>query len=410
MKIPSIFLSFLLIIVFVSCTQAGSVETTTPALTGILEPFPVVPVIETATSLPTAELMPFTVTPTVTELPAQAILTPTAIPTDLVLATPTPLPVSLTWIGDLSWYRSLRDNMWWSPDSQTLFYQDPSTQEAWGYDLETGQISSIPYAPRSVDELEPLFAPTLPVGAQLFDVSPTQRYALYKIRLSEPIPLDPPRYENDLNPAYFYELWLVKDDQHFKLGLIDNCFGTLRPPTWVADDHIGVVTTWGTPDAKPACMWDNWLVDVDNRTVGPMPVPTEGAYGYILEDISNDGRWLLLRGGGQNYLFDTGTGEQIAIPGANTDDSGLVELPGIPASLFLGLERKFSVLQHYIWYYDPTQGSSTLLVTVPGIVKGWLVSPNQKFLMLAVDNHYYTTVYDDVTTGIWLMELPAPAE
>lgn len=105
-----------------------------------------------------------------------------------------------------------------------------------------------------------------------------------------------------------------------------------------------------------------------------------------------------------------GTGEQIAIPGANTDDSGLVELPGIPASLFLGLERKFSVLQHYVWYYDPTQGSSTLLVTVPGIVKGWLVSPNQKFLMLAVDNHYYTTVYNDIITGIWLMELPTPAE
>ncbi|MBK9051633.1 MAG: hypothetical protein IPL78_12150 [Chloroflexi bacterium] len=34
--------------------------------------------------------------------------------------------------------------MWWSPDSQTLFYQDPSTQEAWGYDLETGQISHLP--------------------------------------------------------------------------------------------------------------------------------------------------------------------------------------------------------------------------------------------------------------------------
>jgi hypothetical protein len=300
--------------------------------------------------------------------------------------------------------------MWWSLDSQTLFYQNPPTEEAWAYNLESGQTFSIPYTPRSVDELEPLLASTLPVGATLFDISPINRYILYKIPLLEPIPLDPPRFDNEMNPAYFYEFWLQNEGEHLKLGLIDQCFGRLRPPLWSASENIAIVTTHITPDAKPACMYDNWLVDMDKLSVGPVPVPTEGAYGYSVEDVSADRKWLLLRGNNQNYLFNAETGEQIAVPGADTSNAGLVELPGTPASLFLGLERTETILQDHIWYYDPTQNSSIHLAIIPGYIKGWLVSPNQKFLMLAVDNNYFGTTYDNITTGIWLMPLPTAVQ
>lgn len=401
------FIFLLAIIAMVSCSSVNFANPTLPVLTATYESTPSM-TFEGAT-VPSSPPVTVPTHPIATEQSILNMAIPTSDPTINVSITPTSAPISLTWIGNLYWPDSWRDNLWWSSDSQTFFFQDPSTQTAWSYDLDSGQIFSIPFTPRSVDKLAPLLEPALPAGAELFDISPTQRYILYKIRLSEPIPLDPPRYDNDMNPAYFYELWLQQDGQQIKLGLIDNCFGRIRPPNWVTDDHIAVVTTWGTPDVEPSCMHDNWLIDIANRTVAPIPVPTIGAEGYIIEDISTDGVWLLIRRD-QNYLFSIETGKQFPIPGANTDDSGLVELAGTPASLFLGLERTYSKLEHHIWYYDPIQDRSILLTTISGIVRGWLIAPNQKFLILVVDNHYYTTVYDNVTPGIWLLDLPETYE
>lgn len=404
-----ILITFFTAIVFASCVSQDAVNIETLASNVAQEPLPTLTVSQAALSLLSPVIAPTEASGTPTKVAGLIefpISTPTAISSEIVPITSIPpqsLPILLATI--LPPNHSLRDNIWWSLDSKTIFYQNSPTQQAWAYDLASGQTTSISYLPRSIDELEVLLAPTFPVGAILFDVSPIHRYMLYKVPLSEPIPLDPPRFDNEMNPAYYYELWLRNEDQDMELGLVDNCFGGIRPPNWVADDHMAVVTTLFTPDVKPACMYDNWLVDIENLSVGPIAMPTEGAQGYTVEDISTDGKWLLLRDS-QNYLFNTETGEKIAIPRANTDNSGIVELPNKPATFFLGLERTATILQEHIWYYHPTKEDSIELATIPGNIKGWWVSPNQKFFVFAVDNNYFGTTYSSITTGIWLMPLP----
>jgi hypothetical protein len=306
----------------------------------------------------------------------------------------------------------LPENVWWSEDSQVLYYQAIETQEAWAYDLSTGVSSPIAYVPRSLRELEPQLQATLPENASIVSLSPDHRYVLYRLPLAEPVPIPDNPSENptptpqfQLSNEYTAELWLHKEGQDFNLGLVDDCFALLFPPLWSENENVVIVNTRGTPEI--ACLHHVWLIDLETLSIGPLYLPFTEDYSVL--DLSANGDAFLIRSFTDrlNYLYDSTTNAQWSIPVDDTDRMTLVEAGQSPHCLVFELEFSEEILRDHVWYCEPITGEITFLSTIEGEVSQGVVSPDQKFIAFVVDNDFLPgIVYEDITPGIWLLALP----
>jgi hypothetical protein len=413
MKLTLNFLLLLALVGLIGCSTAEVDDLNLTQVPVFVEPTSIPSATPTLVAIqtPTEELEMPTTTPN-TSTPTSVALTPLAtnvVSTNLPVSTSIEPILVATVPPDPYRQSAMPENVWWSKDSQTLFYQNIETQQAWAYEIANGSSSSIPYVPRSFRELAPQIQSFLPSGAYLFSISPLNNYILYAIPLSEPIPLDPPRFENSMNPAYTSELWLRQGSQDFNLGLVDDCFGLLSPPIWSANENRAVVNTYGTPDVTRACMYNSWLIDIEEKSVNSLPVPWEDVRSYSVRDLSDDGQLLLVRVD-VNYLYNLETKEELLIPDADTDRAILVQAGDTPTCLILELEFSMSesVSQEHIWYSIPDSGSSTLLATINGRISQWVISPDKRFIAFVVDNinEFTGEPYADTAPGIWLLALP----
>lgn len=377
---------------FVACTADQNNDSTIqqPVATIAMTPLP------TATATPLLSPTPLP-TPTVT-------ITPTATDMPEVVETNTNFePTLITTIQPDPYRRvGLLENVWWSDDSQTLYYQDIETQQAWAYDLATGVSTSIPYAPRSFRELAPEIEAALPENASLLSLSPGRQYALYRLPLPEPIPVSGASNDDDY-PPYTYELWLRKDGQDVQLGLVDSSFGLLAPPIWSANENVAIVNTAGAPGVP--YIYASWLIDLDTFSVGRLDTPWEGIeYFYSVRDLSADGNLLLVRAD-INYFYNRETGEQWPIPDVDTDNIILIDRESSPVCLLLELEFSNTVLRDHVWYCEPLKGKSSVIAIIDGYIVQHATSPNNKFIAFIVDNDFLPG-FEHIPTGIWLVALP----
>lgn len=298
------------------------------------------------------------------------------------------------------------ENLWWSEDGSLLYFQEVQTRRAWVYDVTTGISTTIPYVPRSFHELAPTIEATLPDNAQLMSISPSREYALYLIRLPEPIPFSgSPVPTKTEYPPYHYELWLRHGDEDVRLGLVDSSFGLLGPPIWSANENVAVVNTAGAPGVKN--IYDSWLIDIDALSVGRLDTPWEGiVYFYSVRDLSPDGDLLLVRAD-INYFYDRTTGEQAPIPNTDTDRIILISKDDKPGCLISELEHSETILRDNIWYCEPETGRVSVIAIIPGNTSQYVISPDNRFIAFAVTNQFPTGIeYEDIPEGVWLVPLP----
>jgi len=304
----------------------------------------------------------------------------------------------------------LPENVWWSEDSHTLYYQDIETQEAWAYDVSTSTSASIAYVPRSFHELESQIQASLPENASLVSLSPYNNLVLYRMPLAEPIPIpdDPflnPTPEFKVPNSYTAELWLRKDGQDFKLGLVDTCFALLSSPLWSTNENIVIVN--GVSTDGIACLHPVWLIDLESLSLGPIDAPWIENYSVL--DLSVNGNEFLVRSYIErlNYLFDSTTNERWSIPVDDTDRMILVDACQSPHCLVFDLEFSETILRDHVWYCEPKTGEIKLLTTVEGKISQGVVSPDQKFVSLIVGNEFLPGItYENIVPGLWLMALP----
>ncbi len=365
--------------------------TPSPSVTATLLPSATNPpaLSSTPLSLPTA-----TLTPTVTD-----VLEPNE--TSIVL---TPRLIAAIQL-DPERNNPLPDDVWWSEDSQKLYFQEIQTEQAWSYDVTTGISNTSPYIPRSFGELAPMVEATLPDNAQLFSLSPSRQYVLYRIPLPEPIPFTgPPVTTKQEYPPYQYELWLRYDGEDTLLGLVDSSFGLLAPPIWSANENVAIVNTAGAPGVPN--IYDSWLIDIDDLSVGRLDTPWEGnVYFYSVRDLSADGNLLLVRAD-INYFFNRETGEQWPIPGVDTDRIILIGTEESPGCLVSELEFSDTILRSHIWYCQPVKGKSHIIATIKGQTSQNVISPDNKFIAFTVSNQFAGVGYKDISPSIWLVPLP----
>lgn len=346
--------------------------------------------------------------PTMTAVPE---ITVTALETISTNQAATPILVA-TMQPDPYRRSFLPENVWWSEDSQLLYYQDVETQEAWAYDLSTGVSSPVAYLPRSLRELEPQLQATLPDHASVVSLSPNHRYILYRLPLVEPVPIPDNPSENptptpqfQLSNEYTAELWLHKEGQDFNLGLVDDCFALLFPPLWSENENVVIVNTRGTPGI--ACLHHVWLIDLETLSIGPLYLPFTKDYSVL--DLSANGDAFLIRSFTDrlNYLYNSTTNAQWSIPVDDTDRMTLVEAGQSPHCLVFELEFSEEILRDHVWYCDPVTGEVTLLGIIDGGILEGIISPNKKFVAFMVINDFpQGNFYEDITPGIWLLALP----
>lgn len=386
------------------------------AVTEVNEPKPqqkAAPIIVTG-SLPSPSLVPTELAtatsvpaPTITDIP-QTIPAPTA--SETISASPNSVPILVTTMEPDPYLFSVPENVWWSEDSQTLYYQNIETQEAWAYDLSTGVSTSVAYVPRSLGELAPQIQATLPENASIVSLSPYNHFVLYRMPLAEPIPIpdDPsvnPTPEFKVPNAYTAELWLRKDGQDFNLGLVDDCFGLLFSPLWSTNENVVIVNGQGIDGV--ACLHSVWLIDLETLSMGALDSPWPDNCRVL--DLSANGTVFLVRSYTDrlNYLYDSTTNEQWIIPVEDTDRMLLVETEQFLHCLVFELEFSRTILRDRIWYCEPKSGEMNLLATIEGQISQHIVSPDKKFVALMVDNDFLPgIVYEDITPGIWILALP----
>lgn len=353
--------------------------------------------------------------PSVATLTPESIMTDTSVDTSglattTVTSTPETIttyinsePILIATIKPDSYSdSSIPENIWWSEDSQTLFYQDIETQQAWAYDLFTGKTDVISYVPRSFRELKAQIEATLPENANLFSLSPSSENILYRVPLSESIlNLEDSHTPND--PPYSYELWLRRNGQDFQLGLVDSCFGILGPAKWSANENIAIINTAGVPGMQ--CIHSSWLVDVDTLSVGALDTPWEGGENfYSVNDLSADGDLLLVRAE-INYFYDRNSKEQVPVSNVDTANIILIDTSFSPSCLFL--EKAFSdvFFRTHIWYCEPITGKMPIVATIETNIVDWIVSPNNEFIALIGGGQDILPELQELPSGIWLMDL-----
>lgn len=304
----------------------------------------------------------------------------------------------------------LPENVWWSEDSQTLYYQDIEAQSAWAYDLSTGASTAIAYEPRSLRELEQQIQASLPENASIVSVSPRNHFILYRKPLAEPIPIPDdssidPTPEVKIPNSFTSELWLRKDGQDTNLGLVDTCFGLLSSPLWSTNEKVVIVNGVGIDDVP--CLHSVWFIDLETLSLGPLDSPwTEN---YRVLDLSANGDAFLVRSFTDhlNYLYDSKTNVRWSIPVDDTDRMTLIETRESPHCLVFELKFSDTILRDYVRYCDPLTGEINLLTTIEGEVSQGVVSPNQKFIALIVDNDFLPGItYENIAPGILLLALP----
>jgi hypothetical protein len=287
-------------------------------------------------------------------------------------------------VPDAEWRSHQPSNLWWSEDSQTLFYQDELAQQAWTYDVKSQTARSINYTPRSADALATEYESRLPHAASLAAVSPSHRRALFATPLAEPIPLSPPRFtDENVNPQFSAELWLLEDGVTTRLGLVDFCFFT-QAPIWSAEENKAVVNSGPVFDAERACMFAVWLIDTQRPSVGPFPSSweDEGVY-YQVQDLSADGRYALVSEVKRDpiqYILDLRSGEPMAVT-RPLGSSVLLQVG--PRFVVVGqsIERDEADSEQLItrlWLHDPSDTTLEPLAELQGSVSQWCKSPNQQ--------------------------------
>lgn len=306
---------------------------------------------------------------------------------------------------------SMPENAWWSEDSQTLYYQNIETQEAWAYDLLTEISTSIPYVPRSLHELELQIQASLPENASIVSVSPRNRFVLYRKPLAEPIliPDDPsidPTPEVKVPNSFTAELWLRKDGQDFNLGLVDACFGLLGKPLWSTSENVVVVN--GVSIDGIACLHPVWLIDTEALSLEPLNSPW--IENYKILDVSANGDLFLVRSftDDLNYLYDSITNERWSIPVEDTDRMILVEADLSPNCLVFELEFSEKTVRDHVWYCEPIKGKVKYLDTIEGIIFDSTVSPDKKNVAFLVANDIAMgeNFYKNVVPGLWILAMP----
>lgn len=351
----------------------------------------------TATLLPSATITPSstaTFTPTATDVleldKATIVLTPRLIAAiQLDPQRDNPLP----------------ENVWWSEDSQILYFQEIQTEQAWAYDITTGISTTIPYVSRSFHEVAPTIETTLPDDAYLLSLSPSRQYILYQMPLPEPIPfLGSPVATKQEYPPYQYELWLRHDGEDTLLGLVDFSFGLLAPPIWSANENAAIVNTAGAPGVPN--IYNSWLIDMNALSVGRLDTPWEGnVYFYSVRDLSADGNLLLVRAD-TNYFYNRETGEQWPILGVDTDRIILIGTEESPSCLVSELEFSDTILRSRIWHCQPARGKSSIIAIIEGQTSQSVISPDRKFIAFTVSNQFAGGEYKGISPGIWLVPLP----
>lgn len=359
--------------------------------------------IASSTPLPIVTVLPSTTqssTPTAIDNMTQ---TPAATSTIVAADVSSELVQIATVEPVLSKHSSLPEAVWWSEDSQTVFYQDVEAQQAWAYDISSGTSTSIPYVLRTYSELAPQIEATLPENAELFNLSPSNQKILYRIPLPEPIPF-PDDPDNPDYPAYSYTLWLRADGQDFELGLIDSCFGVISPPKWSANENVAVVNTAGAPGYR--CLHSSWLIDLDALSVGPIDTPWEGVESlYSVRDLSANGDMILVRAK-INYFYNRATKEQWSIPNVETDKAIFIGSELTPRCIYLESEFSDTFLKTHIRYCESIKNESFVLATFEGHIVDWVISPNRKFIALIAGEQDFLPGIEDMPVGIWLMALP----
>ncbi|MCA9941871.1 MAG: hypothetical protein KC449_00250 [Anaerolineales bacterium] len=358
-----------------------------------------------STPLPVVTVLPSTIQPSpTTTVDNSVIQTPVAISATVVPDVSFDLVQIATIEPVLSIHSSLPETVWWSEDSQTVYYQDVEAQQAWAYDIYSGNSTSIPYVPRTYRELAPQIEATLPENAELLNLSPiSSRKILYRLPLPVPIPF-PDEPDNPDYPPYSYTLWLREDGQDFQLGLIDSCFGVLGPPIWSTNENVAIVNTAGTPGYR--CLHSSWLIDLDTLSVGQIDTPWEGEKSlYSVRDLSADGEVILVRAE-TNYFYNRATKEQWSIPNADTDKAILLDPELTPRCIYLESEFSDTFLETHIRYCDPANNEDFVLEKFEGHIVDWIISPNRRFIALIAGEQDFLPGVEDLPVGIWLMALP----
>jgi len=217
-----------------------------------------------------------------------------------------------TFAPDANWRSETPDNIWWSDNSETLFYQDEISRLAWAYNIQTGIIESIPYVPRSIPELEIELSSRIPQNASLYAISPQKRHLLYTVPLTIPIPIELPITEDEnSNPQFTRELWVLQNDQAYQLGLVDDCF-LLHVPRWSKAENHAAVNTLFTPDIQHPCLFDVWWIDLISLKVEGLPFDQIINKSISVLDLAVDGDKVLISEAGKDgeqYIFDFETGD-----------------------------------------------------------------------------------------------------
>lgn len=363
---------------------------------------------------PTLQQPTLTTTPIASET-TRPILIPTNTPTSPPTFTPSPSP-SPTFgpllVANLAMnpFREtlIPDHVWWSDDSQTLFYQDVTAQMAWAYDIEQGTTTQIPYVSRLFQDQVLEFQGEVPENARIISISPEQKYVLYKILLPELIPFRPLTYQGEASPVYAFELWLLKNGQHINLGMVDNCFSVLERPKWSKEENMAIVNTYGTPDVTYPCMYDSWLIDLEELSVGPFPSPwEENRESYKILDMSNEGTVILVRED-ENVIFNRETGEQIRVPDSDTLNTVFIGSVENPGALIFQLLPPYDIILDAVWYFDSSMDERQLLFTIDGVISQGIISPNRRMFAFTVNNQFSGVISEKIEPSLWLIALPNP--
>ncbi len=347
--------------------------------------------------------------PTLTPLPEPS-LTPVGTP----LAVPEkPLDGGVDFVAELppnpSGASPQPSHVWWSEDSTKLFFQDVISHEAWVYDLDEQTISPIPYEAHSWTEVLHQLSDIIPPEAIIFSISPSGRSVLFGTPLAEPIVSNASGADINDSPRFTYELWLSKNRERQSLGLVDSCFGYFDA-FWTRTDRYAFVNGGGVPDVPFECMYDVWVVDTEELTVGPMPVSWQGSDRFDVVDVLADGKYVALRKD-VVYIHELATQHEVAFSAVDTNRLSLVFNEDALGLVFFEAVFTPSVLDattvnDEIYYIDAGLTAPVFLGSVEGIVDQRTVSPNGKRVALTTVNSFGGQEFANLKPGLWVLTVP----
>ncbi len=334
------------------------------------------------------------------------VLTPTIVPEEAGVYENTSIHISSI-IPDRNWNSHTPENVWWSLDSQTLYFQDETNQQAWMYDVNSDTLEEMLYTPRSASEVAMQIV--LPSDASIYGISPQNNYILYTTPIAN---TSSPSSEanDDPKPIFSHELWTLIDGTPIGIGYVDVCF-LLHAPQWSSNENRAIVDTLITSDVPQPCMFNSWLIDLDTFEVGALPNFWVNEVPYRSFSLSLDGKYALIAEAGkdQDYLANLESGEIVAFP----NSTGGILIGNEPkfASIvnkfeFTGKDSLTDSYVSHLWLSDFESQETRLLTNLEGQVSQWLVSPNQEYVVIILSPiDGYRAIDKTVPSGIWLVRL-----